>query len=59
VIFSLDLWHKHWGFGFTVTIWENFDETGENDHDFFVRFDLEWQIKAFGRSWGTGDLEAI
>ncbi|MCW3992653.1 MAG: hypothetical protein NWE79_08075 [Candidatus Bathyarchaeota archaeon] len=49
MIFVFDVWHKGWGFGFTLTVWERFDD------GYLEKLSFEWQVKLFGRTWGTGD----
>jgi hypothetical protein len=51
LIFSMDLWHKGWGFGFSLCIWERLTE------DVFVKVELDWQINIFHRTFGTGDKD--
>lgn len=48
MIFSIDLWHKNWGFGFTIFLWER--DVGE-----LIKFDVSAQLKLFGRTWGGGE----
>jgi len=42
MIFSIDIWHKEWGIGFSIIIWERLD---------FLKMLLgfEGQIKGFGK----------
>jgi len=49
MMFAVDLWHKSWGFGFTIVLWHHIDE------EMFVKFEFHWQVKLFGRKWGTGE----
>jgi len=48
MILSFDIWHKDWGVGFTLLVWEKWE-----DWD-LVKLDFEWQVKLFGKTWGTG-----
>ena len=50
MFFAVDLWHKNWGFGFSLIIWERFE-----DPLGLMKIGFEWQIKLFGRTWGTGN----
>jgi len=55
MIWSFDLWHKGRGFGFTLILWEWFE--GLFEDDWLVKIDFDWQVKLFGRTWGTEDTE--
>lgn len=46
LILVFDLWFSGWGFGFTLYVRE--DIYGERLTGF------DWQVKLFGKTWGTG-----
>ena len=46
MIISFDSWHKEWGFGLTLIVMEDLGE-----YFGLIRFDCEWQVKLFGRTW--------
>ena len=48
MLFAVDFWHKEWGFGFTLWLWEAFDSPIG-----LIKLSFEWQIKLFGRRWGS------
>jgi len=52
MLISVDLWHKGWGFGFTLIIWERFVDWDWDEGE-LIKLNFEWQVKLFGRVWGT------
>lgn len=54
-MFSIDFWFgENWGFGFTVCIHERsaLEMDWGTEHEFLT--DFAWEIKLFGKRWGTG-----
>ena len=58
MILSFDFWHRGWGFGFTVVIWER---SGDEDYETFQLLGLDFQVKLFGRELSRewGEMEWI